>query len=83
MGAILKFILYFFLITWIIRNVMRFLAGGLFGTSQQRASQGGQQQYSQPKNDGRIHVDFAPKDTKKKNSDNFKGGEYVDYEEVK
>jgi hypothetical protein len=82
MGAILKFVLYFFLISWIIRSVMRFLAGGLFGTSQQRTAQGNQQQ-APPKNDGRIHVEYAPKDGKKKNSDNFKGGEYIDYEEVK
>jgi hypothetical protein len=60
---------------------MRFLTGGLFRTSQQRSSQGGQQ-HASPKSDGRIHVDYAQKDVKKKNSDNFKGGEYIDYEEV-
>ena len=80
--VIIRFILYFFVISWIIRSLMRFLAGGLFGTSQQRTTQGNQQ-YSPPKNDGRIRVDYAPKDGKKKNSDNFKGGVYIGYEEVK
>ena len=80
--VIIRFILYFFVISWIIRSVMRFLAGGLFGTSQQRTTQGNQYQ-APPKNDGRIKVDYAPENKKGKSSDNFKGGEYIDYEEVK
>lgn len=80
MGALLKFVLYFFVISWIIRSVMRFFMGGLFGTSQQRADH---QHYAPPKNDGRIKVDYTPENKKGKSSDNFKGGEYIDYEEVK
>jgi len=49
MGALLKFVLFFFVISWIIRSVMRFFMGGLFGTSQQRADH--QQHYAPPKND--------------------------------
>jgi hypothetical protein len=41
-----------------------------------------QRQYQQRKpNDGSIHVDSAPKKDKK--SSTIKGGDYIDYEEVK
>lgn len=41
-----------------------------------------QNKQSQPnqKKEGQINVDYVPKDTK---GHDFKGGEYVDYEEVK
>lgn len=37
---------------------------------------------SQQKREGEIDIDFVPKKNKK-NTENFGGGEYVDYEEVK
>lgn len=41
-----------------------------------------QQQPRSP--DGHIHVDYVPPEEKKeRNTQDFKGGEYVDYEEVK
>ena len=82
----LKFIFFIILIGWIIRSVLRFFIGGLFSSAsqqQQRAAgsqQRYQQQYRQP--EGKINVEYAPKDKKEKSSDNFRGGEYVDYEEV-
>lgn len=41
--------------------------------------------YKQPA-DGNVNIDYIPEDNKKKNGKgprNFKGGEYVDFEEVK
>lgn len=41
--------------------------------------------YKQP-NDGNVNIEYIPEDEKKhhgKGPRNFKGGEYVDYEEVK
>lgn len=81
MGALLKFLLFFFVLSWIIRNVLRFFIGGLSG-SQQRTQQAQQQYYQQRQNEGKIHVDSTPKQKKPKSSDQFRGGEYVDYEEV-
>ena len=81
----LKFIFFIILIGWIVRSVLRFFIGGLFSASQQQQRAAGsqqryQQQYRQP--EGKINVEYAPRDKKDKSSDNFRGGEYVDYEEV-
>lgn len=35
------------------------------------------------KKPGSVNIDYVPKNGKEKFGDNFKGGEYVDYEEVK
>lgn len=41
-----------------------------------------QQQPRSP--DGRIHVDYVPEEKKgERSTQDFKGGEYVDYEEIK
>jgi hypothetical protein len=69
-----KFLLIMALIVYILSKV-----GGFFfkvgAASQQR-------QYQQPRpSDGSIHVDTPPKKAKK--SAGLKGGEYIDYEEVK
>ena len=43
-----------------------------------------QQRQSRRAPDGSINVDYVPKDEKRERStQDFKGGEYVDYEEVK
>ena len=43
-----------------------------------------QQHQSRRAPDGSIHVDFVPKEEKRERStEDFKGGEYVDYEEIK
>ena len=81
MGWLLKLILFFVVASWIFRGVTRVLMGGMFRQAQQRQTQ--QSQRATPP-DGNVHVDYAPKSTgKNKSSDNFKGGDYVDYEELK
>ena len=54
-----------------------------FGPKYRREQQ--QRQYqSQRAPDGSVHVDYVPKEEKKeRTTEDFKGGEYVDYEEVK
>ena len=85
MGFLIKFILFILVAGWILKAVLRLFAVGLFGQAQQQQQRnfnGGQQQ-QRPK-EGNVNIDYAPKDQKtKKSSDNFKGGDYVDYEEVK
>jgi hypothetical protein len=33
--------------------------------------------------DSNLDIDYIPKDKKQNKTDNFKGGDYIDYEEVK
>lgn len=33
--------------------------------------------------DSNVDIDYVPEDKKQNKTDNFKGGEYIDYEEVK
>lgn len=40
------------------------------------------QQRSTRPSDGNVSVEHAPKKQSPKSADNFKGGDYVDYEEV-
>jgi len=66
-------------IYWLYKTVGKFFFKTLSGNGgQQNPYQGHQQQRSR---EGSIHVDYNPKD-KKGNQQDFKGGEYVDYEEV-
>lgn len=84
MGWLIKIILFIVVFSWIFRGVVRVLSIGLFGQAQQQ--QQGSRQYQQQKkpSGGNVNVDYTPKqNSTKKSSQNFKGGDYVDYEEVK
>lgn len=81
MGMLLKILLFFLVTVWVIRGVMRFFLGGLTGQTQQRHFR--QQQEAQRKRTGDVHVDHNPQKSKRKrSSENYKGGDYIDYEEV-
>ncbi|WP_420388244.1 DUF4834 family protein [Roseivirga sp.] len=88
MGWLLKIILFIVVFSWIFRGVVRFLSIGLFGQAQQQRNFNNGRQYQQQRqrssSDGSVNIDYAPKKNsgKKKSSENFKGGDYVDYEEV-
>lgn len=85
MGWLIKIILFIVVFSWIFRGIVRFLSVGLFGQAQQqqRGFNGGRQyQQTKKKPDGNINIEYAPKKKSKKSSENFKGGDYVDYEEV-
>ncbi|MBO6495477.1 MAG: DUF4834 family protein [Roseivirga sp.] len=83
---LIKIILFIVVISWIFRGIVRFFSIGLFGQAQQQQqrgfSNGRQYQQSRNNSDGNINIDYAPKKKSKKSSENFKGGDYVDYEEV-
>ena len=79
----IKFILVAFLLSYVFIKVTGFLFRMLGGShSSTRARGFSQQRYERtaPK-DGNLNIDYVPK-RDKKNSGKFKGGEYVDYEEV-
>ena len=84
-----KVLLITFLIGYIFFKVGGFLFRIFLGRlGAKYASQNGRQQYtnqSQQKKktaDG-INIEFVPEDKNKRSASNFKGGEYVDYEELK
>jgi len=83
MGILIKIALFVFVAGWLLRGVARFFLGNLVKQAQrqQQFHQQRQTSYSRPK-DGNVNVQVAPKKKSKKSSENFKGGDYVDYEEV-
>lgn len=87
---ILKFILIFFLFFWLVFKLGGFFVRLFLGkvANEARQNHGSQYQYQQQRQqqpkDGNVNIDYMPKDAKgkKSNKTNFKGGDYVDYEEV-
>lgn len=77
---LLALVVLFILFIRSIGYILRFLLGGMAG----RASKDFQEGYGRGKKapGGNVNIDFDPKERKKK-KDGFKGGDYVDYEEVK
>jgi hypothetical protein len=77
----LKIIVTVFLIIAFVPAVRRFLFWLIVGRSmvnEQKKYAQNQQQANQ-RREGDINVDYVPKNTK---GSNYKGGEYIDYEEV-
>lgn len=84
----LKFLLILFLVGYVLYKVMGFAFKVLFynasraqGT-QQKQTQYNSQHYAKKPADGNLNIDYVPKNASKDKND-FQGGEYVDYEEVK
>jgi hypothetical protein len=77
MGVLLKFILFAVVFIYLVRKVGGLVYRLMGGKPPQ---QNPQQQY---RKQGDINVDYSPKGKKDKFGNDFKGGEYVDYEEVK
>lgn len=75
-------------IGWLLGQLIRyFLRSKLAKFAQQvneaaREHQQSQKRNTTPKN-GNVHVDHIPENFKAKRSKEIKGGDYVDYEEVK
>ena len=80
----LKFLIIFFGGLWLIMTVSRFFLRSLFGRAQQQQFRQQQQtQHRQRRSSGDINVDYSPnKGRKNKSSNDYKGGDYIDYEEV-
>lgn len=73
-----------FLIGYIFLTVGRFIAriflSRVVKSAQQQQAKN--QQYKRSERDG-VNIEFMPKNDSKRSGANFKGGEYVDYEEIK
>ena len=84
MPILIKYLLIGFGIWWLIKSAFRYFFVNLIKQAQRQQEQFRQQQnssYSRP-TDGNVNVRTAPPKKSKKSSENFKGGDYVDYEEV-
>ena len=82
----LKFIIILALIFYVLPRLIKWALKGFIVTQVNKAQQDMRQQQkayqTQQKREGQIDVDYVPKKNEKKSED-FGGGEYVDYEEVK
>lgn len=74
MLKVLAIIVLFFFLFRTIGVFLRFLMGGSV------TNRGNDHQYRRKQRDGDLNVDYKPKG--KKDRGEFKGGEYVDYEDV-
>jgi hypothetical protein len=84
MGLILKLILFFIAISWIFSKLLQFFVKSKIKQFVERSQEFQQDEIRRKKkNTGNINVDHIPQDFEQKKSKQIKGGDYVDYEEVK
>ncbi len=78
----LKFLAILFVGFWILRSVFKFFFNPFIQGASQKQGPQQTRQHTRPK-DGNVDVNYAPKKGgKNKSTENFNGGDYVDYEEV-
>ncbi|MEQ8924864.1 MAG: DUF4834 family protein [Fulvivirga sp.] len=78
----LKFLLIIFILGYVFFKGLGFFIRMILGGSSMNQYGNQQQNSSQRPKNSNVNVDYIPKDQKPK-KENFKGGEYVDFEEVK
>ncbi len=86
--VMLKFLLILFLVGYVLFKVggiiFRMFLGGLGAKGSYQNAQANNRQQQQRKTTAEgISIEYAPEDKNQKSAANFKGGEYVDYEELK
>lgn len=81
---IIKFLIFVIAFAFIMRLLSRSMIGRLYkqAQQQQREAASNQQRRQAKPADGNVNVEYAPKKSNPKSADNFKGGDYVDYEEI-
>ena len=81
--ALLKFLFITICILWLLKMVARLLLPVLFQSLVKKAQNQASQhyQYQQPREDGKIKIDFIPPRPKEEKPN--KAGDFVEYEEVK
>ena len=78
-----KIIVFIIAVSFIMRLLSRSLIGRIYKQAQQQQRNMNQdQQRSTRPSDGNVSVEHTAKKRSSKSADNFKGGDYVDYEEV-
>ncbi len=85
MGLIFKLLLFFIAISWIFSKLLGFFVKiklKQFVSHSEDLKREEKRKKSGSTDDG-INVDYVPRDFKEKQSKEIRGGDYVDYEEVK
>ena len=85
---LLTLFIFFFLVRYVVPAVLRLLVGAFVQKQARRYSDTFGQQAPpppprRPTEPGKVRVDYVPPTAKNGQSTEFKGGEYVDFEEVK
>ena len=82
---LLTLFIFFFLVRYVVPALLRLLVGAFVQKQTRRYSDtfGQQVPPRRPTEPGKVRVDYVPPATKNGQSSEFKGGEYVDFEEVK
>jgi len=85
MIKILAFLLIFYFLFRVAGFFFRVLTGGLGARAAYQHSQNNQsnQKSRRKTNADGVSIEYAPENKSKRSASNFKGGEYVDYEEIK
>ncbi|MBV6641533.1 MAG: DUF4834 family protein [Cyclobacteriaceae bacterium] len=84
----LKIIIISVLVLYLVFKLVGFAFRIMFGAAyeqQRKARQGQQQQYTTRRKapNSNLNIDTQPENQRAKSSKEYKGGDYVDYEEVK
>ncbi|GGZ22128.1 hypothetical protein GCM10007049_13640 [Echinicola pacifica] len=82
----LKFLIVILGVGWLLGQLIRyFLRSKVAKFAQQvkKAAEEEQRASRKPQEEGEVHVDFIPKTYQERRTKDIKGGDYVDYEEVK
>ena len=79
----IKFLIIVGLIFYLIYRLLGFFFKTIFMTAQQRTQQNNHQQgnHKRRASGGDLNIDYVPNENKSR--DDFKGGDYVDFEELK
>ena len=76
----LKFLVILFIVGYVTYKLGGFLMNTLYSIMGQEPPQRNFNQKSSKKKKGDVNIDYVP--NSKKNKSDFRGGEYVDYEDV-
>jgi len=79
MGLLLKFVLFGLVFYYIIKTIGSFVFRILGGRTKENQAK----QTRSHKKEGEINIEYIPNDPKVRTSGGRKGGDYIDYEEVK
>ncbi|WP_200974760.1 DUF4834 family protein [Echinicola sp. 20G] len=82
----MKYIILILCIGWLFGQLVRYFLRsklGQFAQQVKAAAREEERAQRSSKDEGEIHVDYVPKHYQERSSKDIRGGEYVDYEEVK
>lgn len=82
MGTILKYILVTVVVLYVLRMLAQIASGGAGKSEQSSRKRRASFDGGPRRKRGNINIDYRPGKSNKKDAGDYRGGEYVDYEEV-